>query len=276
MEAKQHDLGYYPKSEDELRFYLKHIIKKLNLSDPTKDDKLFKATNVKTYNRKKDRHGYASREDAKVYESVKTDKSLKTESKIQSLKEKEGVESETVTHPASGRKIHLTRKPGDVQIKVHDAKTGGHVGTIPPHSWDDSVKDTAKDVADGADSKFTRKLNKHLGESVKTESKIQSVKSEDLEEGGVVDKYDRPKMYKPLSPENQKKAEEFRAAIKSGKQKVMSAKETEKRLGRRTPVRGVRKDGVMMHTQGAVEKKLGDMIDLKEICQNLVELRRGE
>jgi len=67
--SKTHENGYYPKSEDELRFYLKHVIKQLNLSDPTKDDKLFKATNIKKYSRAKGKHGYDSPKDRDVYES---------------------------------------------------------------------------------------------------------------------------------------------------------------------------------------------------------------
>jgi len=68
-QGKTSETGWYPKSEAELRFYLKHIIQKVMKSDPTKDDKLFKATNIKFYNRKKSNHGYNPGEDRGVYES---------------------------------------------------------------------------------------------------------------------------------------------------------------------------------------------------------------
>lgn len=70
MAEKNSDTGYYPKSADELRFYLKHLIKTLSMQDGTEDDKVFKASHVKTYDRKKDRHGYNPGEDRKVYEAT--------------------------------------------------------------------------------------------------------------------------------------------------------------------------------------------------------------
>lgn len=69
MAEKNSDNGYYPKAGDELRFYLKHLINLVKKEKPVEDDKLFKATNVKTYDRKKDRHGYNPGENQKVYES---------------------------------------------------------------------------------------------------------------------------------------------------------------------------------------------------------------
>ena len=69
MAEKTADTGYYPKSGDELRFYLKHLIKKLKLSDPAKNDIQFDG-GTKPIDRKKDRHGYMPGEDQKVYENV--------------------------------------------------------------------------------------------------------------------------------------------------------------------------------------------------------------
>lgn len=80
MTEKNSDNGYYPKAGDELRFYLKHLIKLVKKEKPVEDDKLFKATNVKTYDRKKDRHGYNPGEDQKVYESKKLNDILKVDS----------------------------------------------------------------------------------------------------------------------------------------------------------------------------------------------------
>lgn len=71
-QSKTHETGYYPKSMDELRFYLKHLVKKYKLSQPTEDDAVFNATNVQYAGRKKERHGYEAADkpgnDREVYE----------------------------------------------------------------------------------------------------------------------------------------------------------------------------------------------------------------
>jgi len=62
---------YAPKSKDEKKFMDKHITVKSKLDDRgTQDDKLFKATNIKTVNRETE-HGYNTGNDEKVYEEVK-------------------------------------------------------------------------------------------------------------------------------------------------------------------------------------------------------------
>jgi hypothetical protein len=62
---------YAPKSKDEKKFMDKHITAKSKLDDRgTQDDKLFKATNIKTINRETE-HGYNPGNDEKVYEEVK-------------------------------------------------------------------------------------------------------------------------------------------------------------------------------------------------------------
>jgi hypothetical protein len=59
---------YVPKSGDERKFVAKHVIKKT--ADANKnDDKVFKGTSVKPYNREKE-HGYNPGNDEKVYEDV--------------------------------------------------------------------------------------------------------------------------------------------------------------------------------------------------------------
>lgn len=60
---------YEPKAEDEKNFVKKHIIAKKEDANGNKDD-VFTGSNVKTVNRKKERHGYDKDEDGKVYEEV--------------------------------------------------------------------------------------------------------------------------------------------------------------------------------------------------------------
>ena len=57
--------GYAPKSTDELRFKKKHVVQKTDDRNGNKDD-VFKATNVKTLERAKERHGYNPDEDEQV------------------------------------------------------------------------------------------------------------------------------------------------------------------------------------------------------------------
>ena len=59
--------GYAPKSTDELRFKKKHVVQKTDDRNGNKDD-VFKATNIKTLERAKERHGYNPDEDEQVYE----------------------------------------------------------------------------------------------------------------------------------------------------------------------------------------------------------------
>ncbi len=59
--------GYAPKSTDELRFKKKHVVQKTDDRNGNKDD-VFNATNVKSSERSKERHGYNVGDDEKVYE----------------------------------------------------------------------------------------------------------------------------------------------------------------------------------------------------------------
>jgi hypothetical protein len=61
--------GYAPKSTDELRFKKKHVVQKTDDRNGNKDD-VFKATNIKTLERAKERHGYNPDEDEQVYEEA--------------------------------------------------------------------------------------------------------------------------------------------------------------------------------------------------------------
>ena len=60
---------YKPKSGDEQKFVAKHVVAKHDDVSGNKDD-VFQATNVKTVEREKDRHGYAPGKDEEVYEEV--------------------------------------------------------------------------------------------------------------------------------------------------------------------------------------------------------------
>lgn len=60
--------SYVPKSKDEKRFMDKHIVKKTDDVNGNGDD-VFRATNIKAYDRSTTRHGYNTKEDQKVYES---------------------------------------------------------------------------------------------------------------------------------------------------------------------------------------------------------------
>lgn len=61
---------YAPKSKDEKKFMDKHVTVNNKLDDRgTQDDKLFKATNIKTINRET-MHGYNPGNDEKVYEEI--------------------------------------------------------------------------------------------------------------------------------------------------------------------------------------------------------------
>jgi hypothetical protein len=63
---------YKPKSPDEQKFVDKHVTIKHKDRNGNGDD-VFKATNIKTVERKKERHGYDVGEDEKVYEEVDID-----------------------------------------------------------------------------------------------------------------------------------------------------------------------------------------------------------
>ena len=59
--------SYVPKSKDEKRFMDKHVVKKTDDVNGNNDD-VFRATNIKAYDRSSTRHGYNTKEDQKVYE----------------------------------------------------------------------------------------------------------------------------------------------------------------------------------------------------------------
>lgn len=67
---------YKPKSADEQKFVDKHVTVKHDDANGNKDD-VFKGTNVKTIDRKKERHGYNPGDDEKVYEEVEQVNELK-------------------------------------------------------------------------------------------------------------------------------------------------------------------------------------------------------
>lgn len=62
--------GYEPKAGDEKKFKAKHVVVKSKLDQPSNDDKMFNATNVKTVNRPAEHHGYNAGQDVDVYEET--------------------------------------------------------------------------------------------------------------------------------------------------------------------------------------------------------------
>lgn len=66
---------YKPKSGDEQKFVAKHVVAKHDDVNGNKDD-VFQATNVKTVEREKNRHGYAPGKDEEVYEETTLDEKL--------------------------------------------------------------------------------------------------------------------------------------------------------------------------------------------------------
>ncbi len=61
---------YAPRSKDEKRFKDKHVVARSKKDKPSEDDAMFQATNVKTINREKTKHGYNLGKDETVYEEV--------------------------------------------------------------------------------------------------------------------------------------------------------------------------------------------------------------
>ena len=100
---------YVPKGGDERKFVAKHIIKKT--ADANKnDDKLFKATNVKTYNRKLE-HGYNTGDDEKVYEETQhlTEMDVRTARELASKYRHEG----KLKHASIYEKVASALQRGD-------------------------------------------------------------------------------------------------------------------------------------------------------------------
>lgn len=59
--------SYVPKTKDEKRFMDKHVVKKTDDANGNGDD-VFRASNIKAYDRTSTRHGYNTKDDQKVYE----------------------------------------------------------------------------------------------------------------------------------------------------------------------------------------------------------------
>lgn len=67
---------YKPKAGDEQKFVAKHVVVKHDDANSNKDD-VFQATNVKTVEREKNKHGYTPGNDEKVYEEIEQVDELK-------------------------------------------------------------------------------------------------------------------------------------------------------------------------------------------------------
>ena len=61
--------SYVPKTKDEKRFMDKHVVQKTADANKNGDD-VFRATNIKAYDRSASNHGYNTKEDQAVYENV--------------------------------------------------------------------------------------------------------------------------------------------------------------------------------------------------------------
>ena len=61
---------YAPRSKDEKRFRDKHVAELIKKDKPSEDDAVFNATNVKTIDREKTKHGYNPNKDESVYEEA--------------------------------------------------------------------------------------------------------------------------------------------------------------------------------------------------------------
>ena len=130
---------FVPKAGDEKRFWDKHVVTKFkNIYSDAEYDKLFGASNVKQSPREKDRHGYSSGNDEKVYEETK--KKLNESIKV----------GDTVHHyldsdrrnPMSVEKIHPNGKITAFDLttgrpKVHHSKDLLNHSTM--HNYDHSV-----------------------------------------------------------------------------------------------------------------------------------------
>lgn len=66
---------YKPKAGDEQKFVAKHVVVKHDDANGNKDD-VFQATNVKTVEREKNKHGYTPGNDEKVYEETSLEEKL--------------------------------------------------------------------------------------------------------------------------------------------------------------------------------------------------------
>jgi len=122
-QGKTSETGWYPKSEDELRFYLKHLIQKVRKSDPAKDDKLFNASNIKFYNRKKSNHGYNPGEDRGVYESAEQiDEDEKKQKQIDSLKAYQKSFGGNSSH-VKMKRVAINRKIEKLEREISGAPT---------------------------------------------------------------------------------------------------------------------------------------------------------
>jgi len=112
---------YRPKSKDEQKFIDKHVVSKTEDANGNGDD-VFNASNVKTVDRKKERHGNAANEDEKVYEETELEESEVAHAQYQKYQ---------------GDAATLLKKIGQGLKKHQDSVTAnknkahwGHVGTI--------------------------------------------------------------------------------------------------------------------------------------------------
>lgn len=107
---------YVPKSKDEKRFMDKHVVKKNKLDDPSKDDDVFQANNVKKSSSAN--YGYKENQDEAVYEENKmTDAEMaKREKIVKFMKGKMANESKQDDEGSEEEKAEEYKEPEEVSL----------------------------------------------------------------------------------------------------------------------------------------------------------------
>lgn len=188
---------YKPKSPDEQKFVDKHVAIKHKDRNGNGDD-VFKATNIKTVERKKERHGYDVGEDEKVYEEVEDVEEARIypgDYHVTSEKSPFGGHRPKVVHKDKGHTMylgqHAYKKPA-MAIRHGEAYLTAYAAR-------------GDRAADNASIDFARANKKHL--YVKEDIDIEAVLDEALDLLMSIDE-------KTLTPAEMKKREEVVKAIK--------------------------------------------------------------
>ena len=138
------------KSPDEQRFVDKHVAATIADRNGNGDD-VFKGSKVKKIDRRKERHGYESGEDAKVYEEV------------EQISEKYYVSTSGREH-----RVHLQTPSGQVDAIGQPLHKSKLVKTFP---YGDSQSKQTSDDQHAAAHAFAKKMNASMKEEVDLEEK---------------------------------------------------------------------------------------------------------
>lgn len=130
---------FVPKAGDEKRFWDKHVVTKFkNIYSDAEYDKLFGASNVKQSPREKDRHGYSSGNDEKVYEETKKklNESIKVGDTVHHYLDSDRRNPMLVKHIASNKNVHVF----NVETKRHEVhRHDDLLNHSTMHNYDHSV-----------------------------------------------------------------------------------------------------------------------------------------